>query len=35
MLPIPSKPGLGLEINRDALAEYSRISVAQLKEQLG
>ncbi len=26
MLPIPDKPGLGLEINLDALAEYSRAS---------
>ena len=31
MLPIPDKPGLGLEINLDALAEYSRTSRDNLR----
>ena len=30
MLPIPDRPGLGFEINLDALAEYSRTSRAAL-----
>ncbi|HUQ92365.1 MAG TPA: mandelate racemase/muconate lactonizing enzyme family protein [Bryobacteraceae bacterium] len=35
MLPIPSTPGLGIEINLDALAEYSRTPLADLKRMLG
>ncbi len=31
MLPIPEKPGLGIEINLDALAEFSRSDVADLR----
>lgn len=34
MLPIPETPGLGLEINLDALAEFSRLSAAELKAAL-
>lgn len=35
MLEIPSKPGLGIEINRDALAEYSRTQSHELRRRLG
>lgn len=35
MLPIPSTPGLGIEINLDALAEYSRTPLPDLKRMLG
>jgi D-galactarolactone cycloisomerase len=35
MLPIPVTPGLGVEINLDALAEYSRTSLTDLKRMLG
>jgi D-galactarolactone cycloisomerase len=31
MLSIPEKPGLGIEINLDALAEFSRCDVSDLK----
>lgn len=31
MLPIPDKPGLGIEIDLNALAEYSGTSLAELK----
>jgi D-galactarolactone cycloisomerase len=35
MLPIPATPGLGIEINLDALAEYSRTPLTDLKRMLG
>lgn len=35
MLEIPSKPGLGIEINMDALAEYSRTQSHELRRRLG
>ena len=35
MLPIPAKPGLGVEMNLDALAEYSRTTLKDLKRMLG
>ena len=35
MLAIPDQPGLGLEINLDALAKYSRTSLANLRVLLG
>ncbi len=35
MLPIPAAPGLGVEINLDALAEYSRTPLTDLKRMLG
>jgi D-galactarolactone cycloisomerase len=31
MLPIPDKPGLGIEINFDALAENSRLNLAEIR----
>jgi D-galactarolactone cycloisomerase len=31
MLPIPEKPGLGIEIDLDALAEFSQADVSELK----
>jgi L-alanine-DL-glutamate epimerase-like enolase superfamily enzyme len=31
MLPIPDRPGLGIEINLDALAEFARADVSDLK----
>jgi L-alanine-DL-glutamate epimerase-like enolase superfamily enzyme len=34
MLEIPSKPGLGIEINMDALAEYSRTGTDELRRRL-
>jgi D-galactarolactone cycloisomerase len=34
-LPIPSQPGLGITINLDALAEYSRTNLANLRVLLG
>ena len=35
MLPIPVTPGLGVGINLDALAEYSRTGLTDLKRMLG
>jgi len=35
MLAIPDQPGLGLEINLDALAKYSRTSLAEIQVLLG
>ena len=35
MLPIPDQPGLGIGINLDALAEYSRTSLKDLRVILG
>ena len=35
MLPIPATPGLGIEINLDALAEYSWTPLTDLKRMLG
>jgi L-alanine-DL-glutamate epimerase-like enolase superfamily enzyme len=35
MLPIPSTPGLGVEISLDALAKYSRTPLTDLKRMLG
>ena len=35
MLPIPDQPGLGISINLDALAEYSRTSLKDLRVILG
>ncbi|MES1261087.1 MAG: mandelate racemase/muconate lactonizing enzyme family protein [Acidobacteriota bacterium] len=34
MLAIPSKPGLGIEVNLDALAEYSRTPLSELRGKL-
>jgi L-alanine-DL-glutamate epimerase-like enolase superfamily enzyme len=34
MLAIPAKPGLGIEVNLDALAEYSRTPAAELRAKL-
>jgi L-alanine-DL-glutamate epimerase-like enolase superfamily enzyme len=34
MLPIPERPGLGIEIELDALAEFSRVSVSELRAKL-
>lgn len=34
MLPIPAKPGLGVEVNLDALAEHSRTPPAELRALL-
>ena len=31
MLPIPDRPGLGIDINLDALAEFARADVSDLK----
>jgi D-galactarolactone cycloisomerase len=35
MLPVPATPGLGVDINLDALAEYSRTTLTDLKRMLG
>ena len=35
MLPIPTTPGLGIDINLAALAEYSRTPLAELKAMCG
>jgi L-alanine-DL-glutamate epimerase-like enolase superfamily enzyme len=35
MLAIPSAPGLGLDLNLDALAEFTRTSLSELKVKLG
>lgn len=34
MLPIPNTPGLGIEMNLEALAEYTRCSLPELKSML-
>jgi L-alanine-DL-glutamate epimerase-like enolase superfamily enzyme len=34
MLAIPAKPGLGIEVNLEALAEYSRTPIAELRAKL-
>jgi hypothetical protein len=31
MLPIPSKPGLGIQINLEALAEFSSVDVSNVQ----
>jgi hypothetical protein len=31
MLPIPAGPGLGIDLNLDALAELSRTDVSELR----
>jgi D-galactarolactone cycloisomerase len=35
MLQIPATPGLGIEINLDALSKYSRVTPAELRKRLG
>ena len=35
MLAIPERPGLGVEINLDALAEHSRVPLPELRARLG